>query len=85
LEHIALRQCREVSDPVVAPEGFQHPVVTGLLNLRKRLAASAISERESLFGCRPEHLSGAVGLITDECRVWWSAPFTLEAVDEQAS
>jgi hypothetical protein len=81
LQHVqalALQQCREINDPTAAPSGFRHPVLTSLPKLRSRMATLATTEEASLFGCRPDHLRGAVGLLTEECRVWWSEPFNLE-------
>jgi hypothetical protein len=81
LQHVqalVLQQCREMTDTTVAPSDFRHPIVTNLPALRSRIHTLASAEAASLYGCRPDHLRGAVGLLTDECRVWWSEPFDLE-------
>lgn len=81
LQHVqglALQQCRAEHDATLAPPTFRNPIVRNPAALKSRLAAVAKVESASLFGCRPEHLSGAVGMLTDDCRVWWSAPFDLE-------
>ena len=44
-----------------------------LTDLRGRAGQTAINERDSLFGCRREHLVGTAGLLSDECKVWWGA------------
>lgn len=44
-----------------------------LADLRGRTRETAIGERESLFGCRSEHLVGTAGLLSEECKVWWSS------------
>jgi hypothetical protein len=43
-----------------------------LSDLRERTRAAATSEKDGLFGCRPEHLAGTAGLLSEECKVWWS-------------
>lgn len=81
LQHVqglALQQCRAGHNATLAPNGFRHPIVTDRNALRVRLDNLTSSESQSLFGCRREHLNGAVGMLTDECRLWWSAPFDLE-------
>ena len=78
VQSLALRQCRAEHDATFAPEDFRHPIVTNRQALGRRIANITKAEAQSLFGCRAEHLSGAVGMLTDECRVWWSAPFDLE-------
>jgi hypothetical protein len=40
--------------------------------VRERLAKTQKQEAASLFGCRAEHLVGAAGLLTEECKAWWS-------------
>lgn len=39
---------------------------------REKAEATWSAERANLFGCRKEHLEGAGGLLTEECKVWWS-------------
>lgn len=43
-----------------------------LTDLRGRTRVTATGEKDSLFGCRPEHLVGTAGLLSEECKVWWS-------------
>jgi hypothetical protein len=81
LQHVqglALQQCRSLHDDSLAPSGFRNPIVTDRQALKARLVGIASAEAQSLFGCRPEHLAGAVGMLTEDCRVWWSAPFDAE-------
>lgn len=81
LQHVqglALQQCRAENDSALAPPAFHHPIVTNPHRLKARLTNLAKLEAASLFGCRPEHLAGAVGMLTDDCRVWWSTPFDLK-------
>ena len=48
-------------------------------DLRARLEVRTAGDSLPLFGCSKEHLLGAVGSLTEECKVWWSAPFDLKA------
>lgn len=79
IEQLVMQQCRQHNDPTKAPNGFMHPIVSDRTGLQNSLMTLAKSEAETLYGCRPEHLAGAVGMLTDECRVWWSEPFDLES------
>ena len=44
-----------------------------------RLRVRCQEESESLYGCKPEHLLGAAGVLTENCKAWWSAGFDLGA------
>jgi hypothetical protein len=41
--------------------------------LRSRCA----SADDKVYSCRPEHLMGTAGVLTEECKVWWSAKFQI--------
>lgn len=43
--------------------------------LAERLKARAKADRDQLYGCRPEHLIGAAGVLTQQCKTWWSPQF----------
>ncbi|RST80580.1 DUF4297 domain-containing protein [Aquibium carbonis] len=43
--------------------------------LADRLMARVRDDRDQLHGCRPEHLIGAAGLLTQQCKTWWSPQF----------
>lgn len=47
--------------------------------LAERLMARAKNDPDQLYKCRPEHLIGAAGVLTQKCKVWWSAPFDASA------
>ncbi len=47
--------------------------------LADRLMARAKNDPDQLYKCRPEHLMGAAGVLTQKCKVWWSAPFDVSA------
>lgn len=78
VQSIVLQECRSLHDGALAPPGFRNPIVSDCQALKARLVSMTAAEAQTLFGCRPEHLAGAVGMLTDECRVWWSAPFDVE-------
>lgn len=50
-----------------------------------KVQAGAISQAEAstLFGCRAEHLIGAAGLLSEECRVWWDPSRTLPLTETE--
>jgi len=43
-----------------------------LRRLKDQLRATWAAEKATLFGCRPEHLAGASGLLSEECKIQWS-------------
>ncbi len=45
--------------------------------LYNRLVERCSKSDEQVYHCRPEHLMGAAGVLTEECKVWWSEPFDL--------
>lgn len=45
--------------------------------LAGRLMARARDDRDQLHGCRPEHLIGAAGVLTQQCKTWWSPHFNV--------
>jgi hypothetical protein len=45
-----------------------------LAELRASTRRTQIAEQLTLFGCRAEHLLGAAGLLTEECKLWWGDP-----------
>ena len=55
-----------------------------LSDLRGRTRATAVIEKDSLFGCRPEHLVGTAGLLSEECKVWWSTDRDLSLPEADA-
>jgi hypothetical protein len=46
-------------------------------DLAHRLMARAKSDSDQLYKCRPEHLMGAAGVLTQQCKTWWSPPFNV--------
>ena len=50
--------------------------------LADRLQARAKADGDQLYKCRPEHLMGAAGMLTQKCKAWWSAPFDVDGEAE---
>jgi hypothetical protein len=48
-----------------------------LRDLRKRLRGRLDAEKQSFFDCKQEHLLGMAGILTEECKVWWSEKFPI--------
>lgn len=55
-----------------------------LTDLPGRTRVTATGEKDSLFGCRPEHLVGTAGLLSEECKVWWSTDRDLASAASDA-
>lgn len=66
----------EAHDSVAVPD--QEYGQSMLQEVRERLHRRYEQEKQCLFGCSYEHLLGMVGILTEDCRVWWSAPFDFE-------
>jgi hypothetical protein len=43
-----------------------------LRRLKDQPHATWTAEKAALFGCRPEHLTGPAGLLSEECKIQWS-------------
>jgi len=50
-----------------------------LSSLRKQLELRLQSDANMLLSCSKEHLLGMAGILTEECKVWWSIEFNLES------
>ena len=48
-----------------------------LSELRKRLAQRAATQEGDVPEYRQEHLLGVAGILTEDCKVWWSTEFEL--------
>jgi len=48
-----------------------------LRDLRRRLKGRLDTEKQSFFDCKQEHLLGMAGILTEECKVWWSEKFPI--------
>jgi hypothetical protein len=46
-----------------------------LMDLRQRLGQRSSTPAAETPECRQEHLLGMAGILTEDCKVWWSAEF----------
>ena len=70
LQYLALRDARAAERSerrVDAPYG-----AAKLYRIRDLALKTWRAEKTSLFGCRPEHLVGTAGLLSEECKISWS-------------
>lgn len=68
-QHFAKRAARE-AEKSAASAGT--PYGTAMFEaLKTRAETICEQEAKTMFGCRAEHLVGAAGLLSEECRVWW--------------
>lgn len=80
-DHIDLAvrtRCAEARDNTATP-GKPYGVDM-LTEVRVGLRELA-QDTQHVFGLKYEHLLGFVSLATQECRIWWSDPFSLEEPD----
>lgn len=69
-QYLAARATREAEAQTATGSSVYGQAM--LADLRGRTRATATSEKDSMFGCRSEHLAGTAGLLSEECKVWWS-------------
>ncbi|MFV1535712.1 dsDNA nuclease domain-containing protein [Phaeobacter sp. JH204B] len=69
-------ECTEAQIASEAPDTQYAPRMYELLF--ERLRARVAEEHVDLHGCRPEHLMGAAGMLTEQCKTWWSPKFKIE-------
>jgi hypothetical protein len=75
LKMITRTECLEAYNSTKNPnELFGEKMFSSTWNNLRQVHAQ---EKEKLFGCRFEHLLGFAGILTEECKVWWSEPFDI--------
>lgn len=54
-----------------------------LIEVRRRLREHLREDGSAFLGCRYEHLSGLLGMLTERCTIWWGPEFNLptEVID----
>ena len=75
IRQIVLNECQASYD------SFDKKSIFGLemLNdVRNRLMERYKLDKNCFFGCTPEHLLGMAGILTEECKVWWSEKFEIK-------
>jgi hypothetical protein len=70
-ECLAARQSADVEKGLHASEM--------LSSLRKQLESRLQNDANMLLSCSKEHLLGMAGILTEDCKVWWSIEFNLES------
>jgi len=72
---IAENLCREIYDEERIATNDQG--LEMLIKVRKALKERQSQNPDLFFDCTYEHLLGAVGVLTESCKVWWSQKFDL--------
>lgn len=79
LQHIKTMVLDDCVEAKIANERSSELYASAMyVDLRARLEARTKRNDLPLFGCSMEHLLGAAGALTEECKVWWSSPFELK-------
>jgi len=68
-------ECLAAQENSQQPEGFYASKM--LSDLRRRLERQSTTLAAETPECRQDHLLGMAGILTEECKVWWSAEFEL--------
>ena len=72
---IVKNQCQESFD-----EAFKDEQLFGIDMLRLtrgKIRTRYMGQESDFFDCKYEHLLGVAGVLTEDCKVWWSKHFTL--------
>jgi hypothetical protein len=81
IKTIVRNECQEAHDLTsINDECFGKKM---LIQTRERLRLVHNQESSSLFGLRYEHLLGIAGILTEECRIWWSAEFDIDGEESR--
>lgn len=62
--------------------GESNPYGAQMYSLLRTRLKERTAGTEPLFGCSDRHLLGVAGTLTEECKVWWSEPFTVKGPKE---
>jgi hypothetical protein len=76
LQALVRDDCAEAQVQASAESNPYGPKMYSLL--RARLKERVVGS-DPLFECSDRHLLGVAGTLTEECKVWWSEPFTVKA------
>lgn len=72
LRHLMLSECQDSYDRFDKNSVFGMKM---LIDVKDRIKDRLKSDKNSLLNCTPEHILGLVGILTEECQVWWSDKF----------
>ena len=70
--------CTEAQVFVESPDSQYAPQMYE--ELISRLRVRVADAHDDLHGCSTEHLIGAAGMLTQQCKAWWSPKFDIEEV-----
>jgi Cap4 dsDNA endonuclease len=80
LKNIVQFDCTEAK--VAAAKPSDEPYASAMYAaLYKMVSTRCANNPDTVYKCRPEHLLGAAGILTQECKVWWSEKFKLAGTD----
>lgn len=72
-------ECQEAFDSVFSET---QPFGTAMLRVaRHNLRSLYSNEPDQIHGLRYTHLLGVMGILTEECRLWWSGKFDIRETD----
>jgi hypothetical protein len=71
-----LTECNEAKNQAARAGGQYGPAMLGLV--KERVRALHAKEGSRLHDLRYDQLLGIAGILTEECRLWWSEKFELE-------
>jgi hypothetical protein len=69
--------CKEVYDEQKVSSKTD-PGLPMLIEVRKRIGNRQKADSKIFVDCSYEHVLGAVGVLTENCKVWWSAKFKIK-------
>lgn len=75
---LAVVQFEATEAQVEAARGVEPYGSTMYVGLSSRLQNRARADGDQVYNCRPEHLLGAAGLLTEQCKTWWSSRFDVD-------
>lgn len=76
ISYITHNACKEIYDQKQITQTLDGSDM--LMEIRSVLKSRKLNEPTLFFDCTYEHLLGAVGVLTENCKIWWSEPFDLE-------
>lgn len=65
--------CKEVYDATIVTKSSNG--LEMLIGVRQQIKDRRTADPKMFFDCSYEHLLGAVGVLTESCKVWWSPKF----------
>lgn len=83
-DHLSLlvrNECQEAKDSAESAAAKRGADVYGsemLLDVRERLRKGHVTLASGYEGLQYPHLLGIAGVLTEECKLWWSKPFSFE-------